>query len=176
MARELFYKGNNMQEKSINYSTIEWLRFFCACAVVLLHNIGKPIEGTSFISYQNGAFDIIRIFFSRGICWVAVPIFFIISGYLFFSKLEEWNSDIYKNKIKRRVTSLMIPYLIWNLMPLLVVLSLQLIKSIITGNFNVLTTLNEVGEGGGIIYFLGYREWMAFKCSRWVPLNFASTN
>ena len=95
--------------------TIEWLRFFCIGLIVLLHAVGMPLEGKDAISYQNGAFDTIRILFSEGICRVAVPIFFLVSGYLFFVKLEEWNTNIWIDKLKKRVKTLLIPYVLWNL-------------------------------------------------------------
>ena len=103
-----------MKDDSIQSKTIEWLRFFCIGAVVLLHSVGNPLEGKDFISYRYGPYDAIRILFSEGLCWVAVPIFFLISGYLFFVKLEEWRTDVWVDKLKRRVKTLLIPYLLWN--------------------------------------------------------------
>lgn len=42
--------------------------------------------------------------------------FLLISGYLFFpSKEIVWGKDYYLSKLKRRIQSLLIPYLIWNL-------------------------------------------------------------
>ena len=103
-----------MKNDSIQSKTIEWLRFFCIGAVVLLHSVGNPLEGKDFISYRYGPYDAIRILFSEGLCWVAVPIFFLISGYLFFVKLEEWRTDVWVDKLKRRVKTLLIPYLLCN--------------------------------------------------------------
>lgn len=102
-------------ENSIKSKTIEWLRFFCIGAVVFLHAEGNPIEGHDVISYQYGAFDTIRILFSDGLCRIAVPILFFISGNLFFVRLEKWDKAIWLEKIKKRVKSLFFPYIIWNL-------------------------------------------------------------
>jgi surface polysaccharide O-acyltransferase-like enzyme len=44
---------------------------------------------------------------------VAVPLFFLISGYLFF--LGSWSWEKYVGKLKRRFHTLLIPYLFWNL-------------------------------------------------------------
>lgn len=117
-----------MKEHSIQSKTIEWLRFFCIAAVVLLHAFGKPLEGKEIIAYQNGAYDTIRILFSEGFCTVAVPIFFLISGYLFFVKLEEWNTDIWVGKLKRRAKTLLLPYFLWNLISIAFALSILYIN------------------------------------------------
>lgn len=113
--------------------TIEWLRFFCIGLIVLLHAVGMPLEGKDAISYQNGAFDTIRILFSEGICRVAVPIFFLVSGYLFFVKLEEWNTNIWIDKLKKRVKTLLIPYVLWNLITICFSLAMLYPKFILKG-------------------------------------------
>ncbi len=56
----------------------------------------------------------------RFFCVVAVPIFFFISGYLFFKGLEEWNTSVWIGKLKKRVRTLLVPYLVWNLLSILV--------------------------------------------------------
>ena len=103
-----------MKYSSLQSRTIEWLRFFCAALVVFLHAFG-PREA----SYKNGVYDILRILLSQGIGRVAVPIFFLISGYLFFIKLENWNTKIWINKCKKRIHTLLIPYFVWNLIAII---------------------------------------------------------
>lgn len=61
---------------------------------------------------------------SQGIARLAVPIFFFISGYLFFQKVSEFNIEAYKNKIGKRIRTLLIPYLLWNGLLLLVLTGL----------------------------------------------------
>lgn len=52
-----------------------------------------------------------------GICGkLSVPIFLIISGYLFFREGDqEFTKDLWTSKLKRRISSLLVPYLLWNL-------------------------------------------------------------
>ena len=102
-----------MRNDSIQSRTIECLRFFCAALVVLIHTFG-PL-GPRGASYKNGIYDVVRIVISQGFCRVAVPIFFLFSGYLFFIKLEDWNRQVWINKLKKRVHTLLIPYFLWNL-------------------------------------------------------------
>ena len=52
--------------------------------------------------------------FSQGIARLAVPIFFFISGFLFFQKVSSLSLELYRNKIKKRVRTLLVPYLLWN--------------------------------------------------------------
>ena len=53
------------------------------------------------------------------ICRSAVPVFFVISGYMFFCSIKEFSPSVYKTKLQRRIRSLLIPYLIWNALALL---------------------------------------------------------
>ena len=47
------------------------------------------------------------------ICNIAVPLFFMISGFLFF-KEGYLTSELYKSKIHKRIKTILVPYLIWN--------------------------------------------------------------
>ena len=44
----------------------------------------------------------------------AVPLFFAISGYMFFWGINSFNKDTYIKKLKKRIQSLLVPYLFWN--------------------------------------------------------------
>lgn len=90
------------------------LRFPLACLIVLLHAqiidpVFKPIVAGSGFAYA------LKILLSEGICRIAVPAFFLISGFLFFIKMERWNRGIWAGKMKRRVHTLLIPYILWNI-------------------------------------------------------------
>lgn len=50
---------------------------------------------------------------SHVITQIAVPAFFLISGYLFFNGLELWEPNVWKRKIRSRINSLLVPYLLW---------------------------------------------------------------
>ena len=47
---------------------------------------------------------------------MAVPCFFFISGYLFFRNMESLSVKLYCEKLRRRVQTLLRPYLLWNLL------------------------------------------------------------
>lgn len=106
-----------MQHDEIKYNVFDWLRFPLIVFVVYIHSFGEPKEvGTiDFGSLSPMDFyNLFRISISHVLTHIAVPTFFFISGYLFFGKLEVWNKAVYLDKLKRRVRTLLIPYLIWN--------------------------------------------------------------
>ena len=89
------------------------------------------LDGNDVISYQFGVYDTIRILFSEGLCRMAVPTFFIISGFLFFVGMEEWNMDTWIKKLKKRWKSLFIPYILWNVIAICFSLLMLYLKFIL---------------------------------------------
>ena len=87
----------------INISrTITLCRFPLIAVVVMLHSgaIYSVVGGGNFAH-----------FFSAILTRVAVPLFFCISGYLYFNN---FSIRTYPEKIKKRLKTLLIPYLFWN--------------------------------------------------------------
>lgn len=80
---------------------ISYLHFIMSVLVILIHSINNETRFEKFFSIDSG------------IGQFAVPLFFIISGFLFFRNLESVNDAV--AKLKRRVYTLLIPYLLWNL-------------------------------------------------------------
>jgi len=73
-----------------------------------------PISNyTSFYLFQN--------IFTSALLRFSVPLFFIISGYLFFHK--QFN---YLDKLKKRAQSIILPYLIWSIIGAVFIYSIQL--------------------------------------------------
>lgn len=61
---------------------------------------------------------VVKSIFDCFLAPIAVPCFFFISGYFFFLNYENsWNS--YKEKIRKRIYRLLIPYIIWNILVLI---------------------------------------------------------
>lgn len=87
--------------------SIDWLRFPMAFAVVMIHHGGRLIAGAA------GPLKFLCVLFGEGICRLAVPYFFLISGFLFFNNLHTWDWTTWKSKIRRRVQTLLIPYVLW---------------------------------------------------------------
>ena len=80
---------------------ISYLHFIMSVLVILIHSINNETRFEKFFSIDSG------------IGQFAVPLFFIISGFLFFRNIKSVNDAV--AKLKRRVYTLLIPYLLWNL-------------------------------------------------------------
>lgn len=97
---------------------IKLLRFPLAILVVLIHSY-SVVEGyhISQINYFDLAgrdyYSLFCISFSHVLAQVAVPLFFFISGYLFFLNFKQWSWAKWKEKLKRRTKTLLIPYITW---------------------------------------------------------------
>ena len=50
---------------------------------------------------------------------MAVPCFLFISGYLFFRNTEQFSVRLYGDKLRRRAQRLLLPYVVWNLLIIL---------------------------------------------------------
>ena len=108
---------------------INMLRFPLAILVVFVHGFGAEINITEL--HAGGltglaVYDYIRLFFSVVISRSAVPVFFIISGYLLFLKVEKYDKAIYISKLRKRLHGLVIPYVSWILLFVLWILMFKL--------------------------------------------------
>lgn len=54
-------------------------------------------------------------FFSEIIARIAVPLFFFMSGFLFFYKMPAYTMNVFGAKFKTRLKTILVPYLFWNL-------------------------------------------------------------
>jgi hypothetical protein len=98
--------------ESIQSKAVQWLRFILAATVVLLHTTMKGYVDFVPLVEQPLSATIYRLF-SWGLCTLAVPTFFLFSGYYFFTKLQEWDYGIYWDKLKKRAKTLLLPYVLW---------------------------------------------------------------
>lgn len=112
--------------------TIDLLRFPLAVAVVFIHSFGIPSDyslPSLNISSLTGmdVYNLIRICFSHVLTHVAVPTFYLISGFLFFLGLKEFKiRGGYLKKVKSRFHTLVIPYILWNVISILLIVGLKI--------------------------------------------------
>lgn len=79
-------------------------------------------------------FRTLYLLFTVHLSRIAVPLFFLFSGYLFFRGAEQVDALSLVHKLKRRVRTLLIPYLLWNLLTLLVLAAGEwLLPSLLSG-------------------------------------------
>lgn len=105
-----------MTNEEIQSKTIDFLRFPLIVGVVLIHAhlATNVLQESHFVVY-----DTVSYLISDVVARVAVPLFFFISGFLFFYRSNSFSLSIYVCKLKKRIHSILIPYLCWNLIVIL---------------------------------------------------------
>ena len=96
---------------------INSLRFPLAVMVVAIHSY-IAIDGWVYnsVASQGIGSNVAQFFMiaiSHVLTHVAVPTFFLISGYLFFNNFDNGNTIVWRKKMLSRVKTLLIPYVIW---------------------------------------------------------------
>lgn len=146
---------------------IEYLRFPLIVGVVFIHNYSAAI---TVGGVEIGATDDLPVFyyvsnlFSQVLARVAVPLFFFISGFLFFYKIETFNTTVWLSKLNKRFKTLLIPYLFWNLLVVglyFLINHLPYVNQFFAGKehnmFDVL--IGAVDDKGTMTYPLAYQFW-----------------
>lgn len=101
MTKNITYKEEISQ-------TIEFLRFPATILIVLLHAYTTLQMTTAMnMEFYTTFSSTLSLSFGE----IGVPLFFTISGYLFFLG---FGRKSYSRKIKTRTQSLLIPYILWN--------------------------------------------------------------
>ena len=107
-----------MKNSDIRSQSLDLLRFPLALIVLTVHvfsTTGFSIQG---IIVNESLLPNVQKFIDVSFRGQSVPIYYFISGYVFFLGVNlTWNK--YKDKLKNRVKTLLIPYLIWNFIALL---------------------------------------------------------
>lgn len=105
------------------YIVLDAMRFPLIVLVLYMHIV--PIEHfpvtADFTSINLYRF--ISELVAHNIGRAAVPCFFIISGFFYFRKMETWTSTFYINQQRKRIRTLLIPYLLWNILNILIILA-----------------------------------------------------
>lgn len=117
------HKFRIMTKDELLSKTISYLRFPLTVGVVFIHfNIAKngfSMHGVKYgLNNPDWYFFIIN-FFSEVLPRIGVPLFFLISGFLFFYR-KEYNGTIYRQKLRTRATTLILPFFLWNIIAILI--------------------------------------------------------
>ena len=123
------YSFKNISRGTLLSETLEVLRFPLAVFILLLHSSFEHEikDGISiFEGWDAPIYHRLDFIFSQNICNIAVPLFFLMSGFLFF-KEGVLTIEQYKNKLRKRIKSLLVPYLVWNVIIFFLYLTVQLL-------------------------------------------------
>jgi len=83
--------------------------------ITFAHSYSGVRAGWSLWDSGWDTYEVLKLVVSETMVKVAMPTFFVMSGYLFFVNVTEWNAKTYWSKLRRRVKKLLIPYIIWNI-------------------------------------------------------------
>ena len=135
-------------------TAITWLRFPLIFMIILLHCYSVvSLEGPR-VSYFKALYP-----FSLWLGETGVPGFFFISGYLFY-----FSKKSYLQKLKTRIHTLLIPYLLWNA----ILLSLYLIAY--AAGFPQNINYRSITEYGLIDYIRLFWDRGSYDNGNFVPL------
>lgn len=101
-----------MERDSLTSSTIDFLRFPLIVLVVCIHSISSWFASQPFNPSLYGLTAVVFVF--KVLARMAVPLLFVISGYLYFLKYDG-SRQFFIRQYERRLYSLLIPYVLWNL-------------------------------------------------------------
>ena len=123
--------------------------------VLFIHSYYIEGEHYAFTNY-------VQAFISKGLCSVAVPMFFAISGLLFFRGISKIK-DVFKKQVKRTKT-ILIPYLIWNVIFVLWFVILDWIPSASQFvNSTIVNDITSLSFWHGFVYLFvkpaGFHLW-----------------
>lgn len=114
--------------RPLHSQALDMLRFPLAVIVVIVHTFSLSnlaVPGGEICVSSYSLFRDANMFVDAFLRGISVPIYFFISGYVFFAKVQ-FNGNVYWKKLKNRFKSLFIPYMIWNAFALLLILAKQL--------------------------------------------------
>lgn len=122
---------DNNPGKSLRSRALDLLRFPLAMAVVIDHILGFPglltYLNNSIAYAEMNAVQITYIVVDTLITGFSVPMFFLISGYLFFLN-SRFSATVYLQKMKSRFKSLFIPYVAWNTLAVIIAAAMAYIS------------------------------------------------
>lgn len=150
--------------KELQSRIISFLRFPMILLVVYIHGVGFSV----FEHYGNTPprdYSIMYDIIVNGVCRIAVPLFFLISGFLFFS--EDWNKKVYLRKMRRRFHSLFIPYCLFITIAMIIIGMLQcILPEMLSGKYK------PVYEYGWQDYLLAFWKMDGMEIPYVAPLWF----
>lgn len=155
-----------MDKTILQFRTISALRFPLAVLVVFIHSkvTDAYLTPTWTDFHPADIFLTVQILISNVIGHVAVPTFYVISGYLFFYNLNGFNTETYISKLKKRFHSIMIPYLLWNAMMIGWVLVCKLAGVVVKGK-TLSGIADWLAENGWWHLFWDCYMWSLTKCN-----------
>lgn len=137
------------------------LSFFAIFFIIIIHNSAThqytdlPSDNFTYLA------SFIHDFLAYNLGAVAVPLFFFISGLTFF---RNYSPAKYPSKLRSRLKTLLIPYLIWNTFGLLfaILYTYTPLANIISGREAFIPTIGNI-LSGIFLYKYNFHFWFLFE-------------
>ena len=125
---------------------LKLLRFPPIIGVIYIHAYFSSItysQGKLGLDTLDPVTEFIRTFISQGVTRISVPLFFLMSGYLFFANFR-WSKTTFLTKVLTRLRTLLIPFVFWNCLVLAfyaVVQAIPALRPYFTGSTALISQL-----------------------------------
>lgn len=114
-----------MSRNDLRSQSLDLLRFPLAVVVLTIHTFsvdGFTFRGTEYTFENMPVLMEVNHFIDGFLRGQSVPVYFFISGFVFFLGIE-LTKEKYLQKLKNRTKTLLVPYLLWNVLAVLLVLA-----------------------------------------------------
>ena len=105
---------NTASEKRLS-SVLESMRFPLIFLVVIAHMVPFDSPRVTLSWHAQDIYTLISEMISHNLARLSVRCYFLISGYYVFKKMIQWEG-FYTSQLKKKISTLLIPYLFWNVL------------------------------------------------------------
>ncbi len=100
---------------------IDSMRMPLIFLVVIAHLVPFTLPEINFSRNPDDIYTLISEMFSHNIAKLSVRCYFLISGFYFFNKFKDDIVTFYRTQLFKKVKSLLVPFIVWNVMLILAV-------------------------------------------------------
>ena len=115
--------GNTAAPRAAHSQALDLLRFPLAVVVLTVHAFG--IQGVQVYGEYHDfmsmpAYEAVYCFVMSFLAEYSLAIYFFISGYVFFLGVDDFPLGVWKRKLRNRLKTLLIPFIVWNVLAAMV--------------------------------------------------------
>ena len=145
--------------KRINNTANAW-KIILTLMVIYIHSFSLVPAGEGTLLYY------IKVYFSFVLPRIAVPMFFVYSGYFFF-KGKECGFRIWLGKMKIRMRTLLLPFFLWSVIGSLFFMCIDKTQR----NFSILEIFNNTFWMNAYTPSSYLPQWIGYEIPKVTPLN-----
>jgi len=132
-----------------NIEAIDWMRVFAIISVVMFHIYQMTFMGNHLA--ENTRNQLFQLYYVPICCWlinIAMPLFMMISGYLFYYLIDKGKYQSWSELLKKKAVRLIVPYFVF---------AILMMATTNHANFSGLSTLYKGSYG--VLWYLGVLLW-----------------